>query len=139
MKDRHGEDCNWRTMPIDAQAVHKSGGGKAHGRWDVTLHAIYIVTWAYALINLSLTTIVDSLSLMEWSTRRILERLGGRHPGPEAPVVALVGSLSKSLRSWGCVRRTVSAMSSWGLKLSSWGLKVSTMPQSTRSNSRCFK
>ncbi|XP_035820959.1 uncharacterized protein [Zea mays] len=35
MKDRHGEDCDWRTMPIDAQAVHKSGGGKAHGRFSL--------------------------------------------------------------------------------------------------------
>ena len=29
---RHGPDCDWRHMPIDAQAVHASSGGKAHGR-----------------------------------------------------------------------------------------------------------
>ncbi|KAG2583405.1 hypothetical protein PVAP13_6KG201618 [Panicum virgatum] len=28
---RHGPDCDWRHMPIDAQAVHASSGGKAHG------------------------------------------------------------------------------------------------------------
>jgi len=29
---RHGADCDWRNMEIDAEAVHASGGGKAHGR-----------------------------------------------------------------------------------------------------------
>jgi len=29
---RHGPDCDWRHMPIDAQAVHASSGGKSHGR-----------------------------------------------------------------------------------------------------------
>lgn len=29
---RHGADCDWQNMPIDAGAVHASGGGKAHGR-----------------------------------------------------------------------------------------------------------
>jgi hypothetical protein len=32
MARRHGADCDWRNMPIDPQAVHASGGGKAHGR-----------------------------------------------------------------------------------------------------------
>ena len=29
---RHGADCDWQNMPIDGEAVHASGGGKAHGR-----------------------------------------------------------------------------------------------------------
>lgn len=32
MIKRHGPDCDWRNMEIDAEAVHASGGGKSHGR-----------------------------------------------------------------------------------------------------------
>ncbi|BAF15607.1 Os04g0587900, partial [Oryza sativa Japonica Group] len=31
--ERHGEDSNWRTEPIDGVAVHMAGGGKKHGRF----------------------------------------------------------------------------------------------------------
>ena len=29
---KHGEEFDWRNAPIDAAAVHASGGGKPHGR-----------------------------------------------------------------------------------------------------------
>ena len=29
---RYGANCDWHNMPIDGEAVHMSGGGKAHGR-----------------------------------------------------------------------------------------------------------
>ena len=28
----HGEEFDWRKEPVDPEAVHASGGGKAHGR-----------------------------------------------------------------------------------------------------------
>ena len=32
MVRHHGANYDWRSMPIDAEAVHASGEGKAHGR-----------------------------------------------------------------------------------------------------------
>ena len=32
MITRHGEDYDWRHESVDADAIHASGGGKAHGR-----------------------------------------------------------------------------------------------------------
>ena len=32
MVRRYGENFDWRKGPIDPEALHASGGGKAHGR-----------------------------------------------------------------------------------------------------------
>jgi len=32
---RHGENFDWRKGPIDPEALHASGGGKAHGRYSM--------------------------------------------------------------------------------------------------------
>ncbi|WVZ77332.1 hypothetical protein U9M48_025211, partial [Paspalum notatum var. saurae] len=31
----HGEGFDWRTAPVDPQAVYESGGGKSHGRYSM--------------------------------------------------------------------------------------------------------
>ncbi|WVZ80127.1 hypothetical protein U9M48_027629 [Paspalum notatum var. saurae] len=35
MERRHGEGFDWRTAPVDPQAVYESGGGKSHGRYSM--------------------------------------------------------------------------------------------------------
>jgi hypothetical protein len=32
MIQRHGQDYDWRSQPIDPQAVYASAGGQAHGQ-----------------------------------------------------------------------------------------------------------
>ena len=32
MVQRHGQEYDWRSQPIDPQAAYASGGGQAHGR-----------------------------------------------------------------------------------------------------------
>jgi hypothetical protein len=34
MVQRHGQEYDWRSQPIDPQAAYPSAGGQAHGRWD---------------------------------------------------------------------------------------------------------
>jgi hypothetical protein len=33
MVQRHGQEYDWRSQPIDPQAAYASAGGQAHGRW----------------------------------------------------------------------------------------------------------
>lgn len=36
MVSRHGENFDWRAEPINPEVVYASGGGKAHGRCDLS-------------------------------------------------------------------------------------------------------
>ncbi|WVZ80064.1 hypothetical protein U9M48_027575 [Paspalum notatum var. saurae] len=35
MERLHGERFDWRTAPVDPQAVYESGGAKLHGRYSM--------------------------------------------------------------------------------------------------------
>jgi hypothetical protein len=46
MVQRHGQEYDWRSQPIDPQAAYASAGGQAHGQWDYLISISKLSSYA---------------------------------------------------------------------------------------------
>jgi hypothetical protein len=54
MKRKHGPDVNWRSAPVDVEAVYVAGGGAPHGRYVEILYFKIVINYRQIIIPLFL-------------------------------------------------------------------------------------
>ena len=66
MVQRHGEEYDWRSQPIDPQAAYASAGGQAHGRWDYLIWFSKLSSYACDSTEAWVTILSAWFTLVGW-------------------------------------------------------------------------